>query len=368
MNCPGPARIRGALVKCVASRKCSTPGSIPVPCRSRSGIIRSRIGTNSRAHFPADFIAEGVDQTRGWFYSLLAISTLLFDEAAYRAVVVNDLVLDEDGRKMSKSKGNVVDPWEALSDHGADAIRFYLLASSNPWLPKRWDSESIRETNRKLFDTLRSVYRFFTLYAGLEGWSHESNGARPVGERLPIDRWLLSRLDSLASSVNDDLEGYDLTRAARRLSDFVLDDLSNWYVRRNRERFWATRPGGSDSLWTADAFATLHETLATTAALLAPFAPFLSDWLYRELTGGSVHLADYPGSSGRRDESLESEMEDVRTLVTLGRAAREEAGIRVRQPLSGIQADNSWPARTQRGDGRNPAGGTECPGGCIPGG
>jgi isoleucyl-tRNA synthetase len=289
-------------------------------------------------HFPADFIAEGVDQTRGWFYSLLAISTLLFDEAAYRAVVVNDLVLDEDGRKMSKSKGNVVDPWEALSDHGADAIRFYLLASSNPWLPKRWDSESIRETNRKLFDTLRSVYRFFTLYAGLEGWSHESNGARPVGERLPIDRWLLSRLDSLASSVNDDLEGYDLTRAARRLSDFVLDDLSNWYVRRNRERFWATRPGGSDSLWTADAFATLHETLATTAALLAPFAPFLSDWLYRELTGGSVHLADYPGSSGRRDESLESEMEDVRTLVTLGRAAREEAGIRVRQPLSGIQA------------------------------
>ncbi len=290
------------------------------------------------AHFPADFIAEGVDQTRGWFYSLLAISTLLFDEGPYRAVVVNDLVLDEEGQKMSKSRGNVVDPWQALSDHGADAIRFYLLASSNPWLPKRWDSDSIRETNRKLFDTLRSVYRFFSLYAGLEGWSHEKSDARPTGERLPIDRWLLNRVDSLAIAVNADLERYDLTRAARRLSEFVLDDLSNWYVRRNRERFWATRAGGSDDLRTDDAFATLHETLATTAVLLAPFAPFLSDWLHRELMGGSVHLVDYPAPSGRRDERLEAEMEDVRTLVSLGRAAREDAGILVRQPLPGIQA------------------------------
>ncbi len=291
-----------------------------------------------KTHFPADFIAEGVDQTRGWFYSLLAISTLLFDEAPYRAVVVNDLVLDEDGQKMSKSKGNVVDPWQALSDHGADAIRFYLLASSNPWLPKRWDSDGIRETNRKLFDTLRSVYRFFALYARLEGWSHEKSAARPIAERLPIDRWLLSRLDSLASAVSEDLERYDLTRAARRLAEFVLDDLSNWYVRRNRDRFWATRPGGSDDLRTEDAFVTLHETLSTTAVLLAPFAPFLSDWLRRELMGGSVHLVDYPAASSRRDEVLEGEMEDVRALVTLGRAAREEAGLRVRQPLPGIQA------------------------------
>ena len=291
-----------------------------------------------KTHFPADFIAEGVDQTRGWFYSLLAISTLLFDEAPYRAVVVNDLVLDEDGQKMSKSRGNVVDPWQALSDHGADAIRFYLLASSNPWLPKRWDSDGIRETNRKLFDTLRSVYRFFALYARLEGWSHEQSAAHPIGERLPIDRWLLSRLDSLASAVSADLERYDLTRAARRLAEFVLDDLSNWYVRRNRDRFWATRPGGSDDLRTEDAFATLHETLSTTAVLLAPFAPFLSDWLHRELMGGSVHLVDFPAASSRRDEVLEAKMEDVRALVTLGRAAREEAGLRVRQPLPGIQA------------------------------
>jgi len=290
------------------------------------------------AHFPADFIAEGVDQTRGWFYSLLAISTLLFDAPAYRNVVVNDLVLDEHGRKMSKSKGNVVDPWEALSEHGADAIRFYLLASSNPWSPKRWDGDAIRETNRKLFDTLRSVYRFFGLYAGLENWSHDRASPRPIRERLAIDRWMISRLDSLVAEVRRDMDGYDLTRAARRLSDFVLDDLSNWYVRRNRERFWATRPTEDEDLRTEDAFATLHETLVTTTGLLAPFSPFLADWLHRELTGHSVHLVDYPRDAGRQDPQLEAEMEDAREIVSLGRAAREEASIRVRQPLPGIQA------------------------------
>ena len=289
-------------------------------------------------HFPADFIAEGVDQTRGWFYSLLAISTLLFDAPAYRNVVVNDLVLDEHGRKMSKSKGNVVDPWEALSEHGADAIRFYLIASSNPWSSKRWDGDAIRETNRKLFDTLRSVYRFFGLYAGLEDWSHERSAARPVAQRLAIDRWVISRLDSLVAEVRRDLDGYDLTRAARRISDFVLDDLSNWYVRRNRERFWATRPAEANELHSEDAFATLHETLVKTAGLLAPFSPFLADWLHRELTGESVHLSDYPRDAGRRDPGLEAEMEDAREIVSLGRAAREEASIRVRQPLPGILA------------------------------
>jgi isoleucyl-tRNA synthetase len=290
------------------------------------------------AHFPADFIAEGVDQTRGWFYSLLAISTLLFDAPAYRAVVVNDLVLDEDGQKMSKSRGNVVDPWQALSRHGADAIRFYLLSSSNPWLPKRWDDDAIRETNRKLFDTLRSVYRFFALYAGLENWRHDRSAARPVEERLPIDRWMISRLDSLVEAVGTDLEGYDLTRASRRISGFVLDDMSNWYVRRNRERFWATRPADGARLRTEDAFETLHEALTTTAALLAPISPFLSDWLYRELKGESVHLADYPEGQGRRDADLEGEMDDARALVRLGLAAREDASIRVRQPLPGIHA------------------------------
>lgn len=289
-------------------------------------------------HFPAHFIAEGVDQTRGWFYSLLAISTLLFDEAAYRAVVVNDLVLDETGQKMSKSRGNVVDPWETIAEHGADAIRFYLLASSNPWLPKRWDGEAIRETNRKLFDTLRSVYRFFSLYARLEGWSHETAAPVPVRERSPMDRWLASRVDSLVAAVGADLESYDLTRAARRISDFVLDDLSNWYVRRSRDRFWATRPGAAADLRTGDAFATLHAALATSALLLAPLAPFLSDWLHRELVGRSAHLADFPTPRGARDGALEAEMDDVRALVRLGRAAREEAGIRVRQPLPAVRS------------------------------
>ena len=289
-------------------------------------------------HFPADFIAEGVDQTRGWFYSLLAISTLLFGETSYRAVVVHDLILDQDGQKMSKSRGNVADPWDVIERHGADAIRFYLLSVSNPWLPKRWDPEGIGEVERKLFDTLRNTYRFFALYAGLEGWSHTEPGARPPRERSVTDRWLLSRLDSLSLEVREDLERYELTRAARRLSSFVLDDLSNWYVRRSRDRFWATRPDADARQAARDAFASLHEALGTVAALLAPFAPFFSDWLYRALVGRSVHLADYPESGGRVDEGLEQGMADVRALAVLGRAAREQANLRVRQPLRLLNA------------------------------
>ncbi len=291
-------------------------------------------------HFPAHFIAEGVDQTRGWFYSLLAISTLVFDSSAYLSVVVNDLILDEHGQKMSKSRGNVVDPWEAVAEHGADAIRFYLLSSSNPWLPKRWDGEALNETNRKLFDTLRSTYRFFAMYADLEDWRHEDSGADTVSARDPIDRWLLSRLDDIVTSVRSDFDTYDLTRAARRIATFVLDDLSNWYVRQTRDRFWATGQDNSADVkqGTSNAFATLHEALATTALVLAPIAPFISDWLHRELTGTSAHLTDYPEPASRRDEDLERRMEDVRRLSTLGRAAREEAGIRVRQPLGSLQA------------------------------
>jgi len=294
-----------------------------------------------KAHFPAHFIAEGVDQTRGWFYSLLAISTLVFDAPAYRGVIVNDMILDAEGQKMSKSRGNVVDPWETVSEFGADATRFFLLSSSNPWLPKKWDGEALKETNRKLFDTLRSTYRFFAMYAELEGWTHSVSGAAAVEARAPIDRWLLSRLDDLVCSMRADFEAYDLTRAARRVATFVLDDLSNWYVRQSRDRFWATGradSGDATAQGTADAFATLHSALATTALVLAPISPFLSDWLHRQLMGGSVHLADFPESSGLRDEDLERRMDDVRRLSTLGRAAREEAGIRVRQPLGSLHA------------------------------
>jgi isoleucyl-tRNA synthetase len=272
-----------------------------------------------RVHFPADFIAEGVDQTRGWFYSLLALSALLFDETSYGAVVVNDLILDQEGQKMSKSRGNVVDPWKAIDRHGADALRYYLMSVSS-------------------FDTLRNTYRFFSLYAGLEGWTHEDSGARPPSERSVMDRWLLSRTDSLAEELREELEGYELTRAARRLSGFVLDELSNWYVRRSRDRFWATRPDVETKQAARDAFATLHETLRTTAALLAPFAPFFSDWLHRALVGDSVHLADYPLSAGRIDPDLERDMRDVRELAVLGRAAREQENLRVRQPLRLLRA------------------------------
>jgi isoleucyl-tRNA synthetase len=290
-----------------------------------------------RRHFPADFIAEGVDQTRGWFYSMLALSTILFDGPAYRAVVVNDLVLDAEGQKMSKSRGNAVDPWEAIERHGADAIRWYLLSSSNPWLPKRWDPEGIDEVGRKFFDTLRNTYRFFALYANLESWSHEEGGARPASERAPMDRWLLSRLDGLVEAVGRDLEVYDPTPAARRLSEFVVDDLSNWYVRRTRPRFWATRRTGESEQSARDAYATLHEALWTAARLLAPISPFLSDWLHRGLRGTSVHLADFPRPGARRDLELEEGMRDVRELAALGRAAREKAGIRVRQPLRSVR-------------------------------
>ncbi|MFQ5679680.1 MAG: isoleucine--tRNA ligase [Gemmatimonadota bacterium] len=288
-------------------------------------------------HFPADFIAEGVDQTRGWFYSLLALSTLLFDRAPYRAVVVNDLVLDADGQKMSKSRGNVVDPWETIEAHGADAVRLYLVGSSHPWIAKRWDPDGIREVERKLLDTLRNTYRFFALYAGLEGWTHREPGARPPAERGALDRWLLSALDSLTTAVRHDMDRYDLTRAARRISSFVLEDLSNWYVRRSRDRFWATR-ADTERCAVADAFATLHESLATCSLLLAPFAPFLPDWLHRQLTGRAAHLSDYPEPRGRVDPSLEREMADVRRLAALGRAAREEAGVPVRQPLRLMRA------------------------------
>lgn len=290
------------------------------------------------SHFPADAIAEGVDQTRGWFYSLLALSVILFDRSAYRNVLVNDLILDETGQKMSKSRENVVDPWKTISEHGADTLRFYFLVSSNPWLPKRWDGNALHETNRKLFDTLRSTYRFFALYAGLEEWHHGDNESVQPADRRPIDRWLLSRVNTVSAAVGEALDAYDLTRAARRISAFVQDDLSNWYVRTTRERFWATRSDPSVTLGTADAFATLHHALVTTTRMLAPIAPFLSDWMHRELTGDSVHLASFPDVSGERDVDLETGMEDVRRLTTLGRAAREEAGVRVRQPLRELQA------------------------------
>jgi isoleucyl-tRNA synthetase len=285
--------------------------------------------------FPADFICEGVDQTRGWFYSLMAISTLIGRGPSYRNVVVNDLVLDAEGQKMSKSRGNVVNPWDAISQFGADAIRWYLLGSSHPWLPKRFDPDGVREVQRKVFDTLRNTYRFFALYANLEGW-HPSDADPAVADRPVIDRWLLSRLAAVSAFAEQRMEAYDLTHAVRAVGEFVVDDLSNWYVRRSRDRFW----GSADSDDTRAAFATLHTALLVTARLAAPFAPFLSDWLHRALRDGeSGHLADFPGADiAPRDEALERGMDAVRVLANLGRSAREAIGVRVRQPLGVLYA------------------------------
>ncbi len=280
------------------------------------------------AHFPADFICEGVDQTRGWFYSLLAIAATAFDAPAYRHVIVNELVLDPEGQKMSKSRGNVVDPWDMVREFGADTVRLYLLASSQVWLPKRFDRRTIPEVAGGFLETLRSAYDFFQLYAGPADLSQAPAGAvRPLA-----DRWILARLDATTEAVRAAWDGYDATAGVRALMDFVVKDVSRWYVRLNRARFWV--PGGA-----ADpaAVATLHEVLATVARLLAPAAPFTSDWMHRALTGTSVHLARFPIASGRREAGLEDAMDAVRRLASLARSARDERNLRVRQPLATMQ-------------------------------
>ena len=284
-------------------------------------------------HFPADFICEGVDQTRGWFYSLLAIATTVFDSpGAYRNVVVNELVLDAEGQKMSKTNGNVADPWAAIREFGADTVRLYLLASSQVWAPQRFDAKAIAEQGSFL-NTLKQTYRFFALYAG--GWTP---GAGADAPRSTLDRWVLARLDGLVADVTASWEGYDVTEGVRAIVDFVVDDLSNWYVRLSRARFWAPDHEADPA-----AVATLHECLATVARLLAPAAPFASDWLHRALTGQSVHLSGFPVARGRRDEVLEGAMDAIRRLTSLGRAARETKNIRVRQPLAAMQV--AVPAR-----------------------
>ena len=285
-----------------------------------------------KTHFPADFICEGVDQTRGWFYSLLAIAATVFDSPAYRNVVVNELVLDAEGQKMSKTRGNVADPWAAIREFGADTVRLYLLASSQVWAPRRFDAKGIAEQGSFL-NTLKQTYRFFSLYAG--DWTP---GAAVDAPRSTLDRWVLARLDGLVQEVTTAWESYQITDGVRAIVVFVVDDLSNWYVRLSRARFWAPDREADPA-----AVATLHECLATVARLLAPAAPFASDWLYRALTGQSVHLSGFPVTRARRDEALEGAMDAVRRLTSLGRAARETRNIRVRQPLAAMQV--AVPAR-----------------------
>jgi len=278
-------------------------------------------------HFPADFICEGVDQTRGWFYSLLAIGVTVFDQVPFRNVVVNELVLDAAGQKMSKSRGNVVDPWDALREFGADTVRLYLLAASQVWLPRPFDRAAIPEVAGGFLNTLRHTYEFLARYA-------ESVPREVAPEELSLlDRWIRSRLAATIAAVQSAWSGYDATTGVRAIMGFVVDDLSNWYVRLSRARFWAP-----DREPEPAAVATLHRCLVTVARLLAPAAPFVSDWIHRALAASSVHLADFPEiAAAERDEELDRAMDAARRLASLGRSAREDGGLRVRQTLRAMR-------------------------------
>ncbi len=292
-----------------------------------------------KEQFPADFIAEGLDQTRGWFYTLHAIATFLFDKPAYKAVIVNGLILDKEGRKMSKRLGNTVDPWEVSEKHGMDALRFYLLASSPPHLPKRFDEEGVGEIRRKVLGTLWNSFQFFAQYANLDEYTPETDSPPPV-ERPQADRWILSRLQTLAKETGSAYDAYDLTRALRMARAFLEDELSNWYIRRNRKRFWGPEKAG-ESRDKASAYATLAECLKTLAKIFAPAMPFSSEVLWQELKGKgdpvSVHLADFPEPDECLvDKKLEQGMATVLNVVALGRQVRSSHNIKIRQPLRRI--------------------------------
>lgn len=300
--------------------------------------------------FPAEFISEGTDQTRGWFYSLTAIATLFKESTAFKNVIVIGFILDKEGQKMSKSKGNIVDPWEVLDKNGADSLRWYLLASSQPWLPTRFDQAALTEMERKFLQTLKNTYSFFSLYANLDKvYERGGDASKPVltfleekaGPALEIDRWILSALNSLVKDVNDRFEGYDLTPATRAIASFVVDDLSNWYVRRCRRRFWAAA-GDSDKY---RAYATLHKCLVTMSKLAAPVMPFFTEFLYRELVAKlepnanqSVHMEDFPVADiAAIDLALEKRMGAAQKIVNLARAARTRVNLKIRQPLAELR-------------------------------
>lgn len=292
--------------------------------------------------FPADFIAEAIDQTRGWFYSLMAVSTLLFDRNSYRTVLCLGHIVDAEGKKMSKSQGNVLDPWELIESRGADALRWLLLTDGSPWLARRLGTEPLDEVVRKFLLTLWNTYYFFVTYARIDGWTPEASTAPPVSERGVLDRWVLAALAEVTRTVDESLAAFDATTAGQALSRFV-DDLSNWYVRRSRARFWSTQaPGAGDAGVDKDAaFATLHTCLVTTAALAAPFIPFLADELYANLVRNvdgeapdSIHLLDFPQPDPQaHDDGLRTAMRAARRITELGRRARTDAKLAVRQPL-----------------------------------
>ncbi|MNZ72408.1 Isoleucine--tRNA ligase [compost metagenome] len=281
--------------------------------------------------FPADMICEGIDQTRGWFYSLLAVSTLFTGKAPYKAVIATGHVLDENGQKMSKSKGNVIDPWEIINEFGTDAFRWALLSDSAPWNSKRFSKGIVAEAKSKVIDTLVNTHAFLTLYAGIDGYKPEVHKYRPSSNKL--DRWILSRLNSLIKVMDKGLAVNDFVNTSKAIEEFI-DELSNWYIRRSRDRFWGSGLG-EDKL---SAYQTLTNVLLTVSKLIAPFTPMLSEDIFTNLDGGeSVHLADYPvADEALIDLELEQDMESARQIVELARNVRNETGIKTRQPLSDL--------------------------------
>ena len=289
--------------------------------------------------FPADYIAEGVDQTRGWFYTLHAIGTLVFDSIAYKNVVSNGLVLDKNGQKMSKRLGNAADPFETLEKYGADATRWYMISNANPWDNLKFDLDGIAEVSRKFFGTLHNTYSFFSLYANIDNFSYKE-AAIPVEERSEMDQWILSELNRLIEQVDHAYNDYEPTKATRLIADFVQEILSNWYVRQSRRRFWK----GEYEKDKIAAYQTLFDCLLSVSKLMAPVAPFYADQLYRDLCAAtqteqyaSVHLAHFPvADASLRNLALEDRMGKARTISSLALSLRKKEQIKVRQPLQKI--------------------------------
>lgn len=298
---------------------------------------------DERSYFPADFIAEGVDQTRGWFFTLHAIATMLFDSVAYKHVISNGLVLDKNGNKMSKRLGNSVDPFMIMEQRGADALRWYMITNSSPWDNLKFDPSGVDEVTRKLFGTLHNTYSFFALYANIDNFDPATARRIPLEERPELDRWILSRLHSLITEVKSDLEDYEPTKAGREIAAMVTDQLSNWYVRLARKRFW----GGGMTDDKLSAYETLYECLVTVAKLMAPFAPFYADRLYRDLTQDetqSVHLTDYPKADPSViNASLEEAMDYAQRISGMVLSLRRKMDTKVRQPLQKVVVLTSDP-------------------------
>ena len=286
--------------------------------------------------YPADFIAEGVDQTRGWFFTLHAIAAMIFDKVAYKTVISNGLVLDKNGNKMSKRLGNAVDPFSAIEKYGSDPLRWYMITNSSPWDNLKFDLDGVEEVRRKFFGTLYNTYSFFALYANVDGFTF-AEPEIPVSQRPEIDRWIISLLNSLVKEVDGYYADYEPTRAGRAISDFVNDNLSNWYVRLNRKRFW----GGNMDKDKLSAYQTLYTCLETVASLMAPIAPFFADRLYTDLTSAtgrsaqSVHLSNFPAADESViDKELEERMQDAQDITSMVLALRRKVNIKVRQPLT----------------------------------